>query len=415
VSAPRTGGEAPPISPTSAPPAEAGPAEAGPAEAGPAQRNLPGDSTARWAAGTGLRVPGGSEVPLTERYDVALLDLDGVVYLGTEGVPGAAEALDRARAAGMRLAFVTNNASRTPEAVAAQLRRLGVHASAEEVVTSAQAACHVLAELLPPGARVLVVGGEGLRAEAAGRGFTLVPSADDGPAAVVQGYSPDIGWPELAEASVAIRHGALWVACNLDLTLPSPRGPLPGNGALVGAVSLATGVEPLSTGKPDPAMHRVSLERSQARRPLVVGDRLDTDVEGASRVGCDSMLVLTGVTTAAGVLDAGPARRPTYLAAGLDGLLTAHPRPRLGPDGGWTCGGWRVTAVRAQHAGRHGHVLAGAGDPVDALRALCAATWSAGTGAGAAPARPAGPAAEAALARLGLHTDAAADTDAAPV
>ena len=359
------------------------------------ERARDGGSTAGPAAGTGVRVLSGSEVPLTERYDVALLDLDGVVYVGTQGVPGAAEALDQARAAGMRLAFVTNNASRTPEAIAAHLCRLGVRASADEVVTSAQAACHVLAELLPPAARVLVVGGEGLRAEAAGRGFTLVPSADDDPAAVVQGYSPDIGWPELAEASVAIRRGAFWVACNLDVTLPSPRGPLPGNGALVGVVGLATGAEPLNTGKPDPAMHRESLERSQARRPLVVGDRLDTDVEGASRVGCDSMLVLTGVTTAAAVLDAGPAHRPTYLAAGLDGLLTAHPRPRLGPDGGWTCGGWRVAA----------HVLAGAGDPVDALRALCAATWSAGTGA--VPPRPGGPAAEAALARLGLSVGAA--------
>jgi HAD superfamily hydrolase (TIGR01450 family) len=406
---PRTGGEAPEARGTPAAP----PAQSPPAQSPLSWRNVPeadermqAGSTAGRAAGTGLRTPGGSEVPLSERYDVALLDLDGVVYVGVEGVPGAADALDRARVAGMRLAFVTNNASRTPEAVAAHLRRLGVHAAADEVVTSAQAACHVLAELLPPGARVLVVGGEGLRAEAAGRGFTVVRSADDDPAAVVQGFSPDIGWLELAEASVAVRRGALWVASNLDLTVPSPRGPLPGNGSLVRVVGLATGAEPLSAGKPDPAMHRESVERSRARHPLVVGDRLDTDVEGATRVGCDSMLVLTGVTTAAAVLDAAAAQRPTYLAAGLDGLLTAHPKPRPGPDGGWTCGGWRVTR-RAQSAGRHGHVLAGTGDPMDALRALCAATWSAGTGAGAVPVAPGGPTAEAALARLGLGTGAA--------
>jgi glycerol 3-phosphatase-2 len=345
------------------------------------------------------RVPEGSDVPLARRYDVALLDLDGVVYVGPEGVPGAAEALDLARAAGMRLAFVTNNASRTPQAVAAHLRELGVRAEAAEVVTSAQAACHVLAERLPAGARVLVVGGEGLRSEAVARGFCVVASADDEPAAVVQGYTPDTGWRDLAEAAVAVRRGALWVASNLDLTLPSARGPLPGNGALVGAVRVAAGVEPLSTGKPDPAMHRESVQRSNASHPLVVGDRLDTDIEGASRVGCDSMLVLTGVTTAAAVLDADPDHRPTYLAEGLDGLLTPHPAPQPEARGGWTCGGWRV--------GRSGNgdrlLLGGSGDDLDALRALCAAAWSDDPTRMAHPAVSSdGAAAEAALDRLGL-------------
>ena len=365
---------------------------------------------------------------------MALLDLDGVVYVGEHGVPGAAEALDRARAAGMRLAFVTNNASRTPQSVAAHLRELGVHAEADEVVTSAQAACSVLAERLPAGARVLVVGGEGLRAAAANRGFTVVASADDDPVAVVQGYSPDTSWRDLAEATVAIRRGALWLASNLDLTLPSVRGPLPGNGALVGAVRLATGVEPLAAGKPDPAMHRESVERSHATRPLVVGDRLDTDIEGASRVGCDSLLVLTGVTTAAAVLGADPAHRPTYLAEGLDGLLAPHPAPRAEVGGGWTCGGWRVApqpgagqgpgadqdagAGQGPGAGQDAGagqgpsaagrlVLAGSGDALDALRALCAAAW-AGEDAGAVPPTvlPEGAAAEAALDRLGLGAGA---------
>jgi HAD superfamily hydrolase (TIGR01450 family) len=317
------------------------------------------------------------------------------VYVGPEGVPGAAGALDSARAAGMRLAFVTNNASRTPQAVAAHLGELGVHADPDEVITSAQAACHILAERLPPGARVLVVGGEGLRSEAAARGFTVVASADDEPAAVVQGYTPDTGWRELAEATVAVRRGALWVATNLDLTLPSARGPLPGNGAMVGAVRLATGTEPLAAGKPDPAMHRESVGRSHARHPLVVGDRLDTDIDGANRVGCDSMLVLTGVTSAAAVIGADPGYRPTYLAEGLDGLLVPHPAPR--PDaGGWACGGWRVHLLQP---GDGRVALAGSGDRVDALRALCAAAWS---GGGAHAVKPDGAAAEAALDRLGL-------------
>lgn len=334
-----------------------------------------------------------TDVPPAERYDVALLDLDGVVYLGPTGVPGAAEALAAARAAGMRLAFVTNNAARTPAAVAAHLRELGVIADAGEVVTSAQAACHVLAERLPAGARVLVVGGEGLRQEAEARGFTVVGSADDEPAAVVQGYSPDVGWRDLAEATVAVRRGAWWVACNLDPTVPSPRGPVPGNGSLVGVVRTATGMEPLSTGKPDPAMHRESVERSGARNPIVVGDRLDTDIEGASRVGCDSLLVLTGVTAPAELLTAVPEQRPTYLSAGLDGLLVAHPRPRPDGSGGWKCGGWTAATVGA------GLGLGGAGDDLDALRALCAAAWA---DPGADAVRPDGPAAILAVERLGL-------------
>jgi glycerol-1-phosphatase len=325
------------------------------------------------------------------RYDVALLDLDGVVYLGPDPIAGAAEALAAARAAGMRLAFVTNNASRTPEAVAGLLRGMGVQADPAEVVTSSQAACHVLAERLPAGAPVLVVGGEGLQREAAERGFKVVASADDEPAAVVQGYGAGVGWRELAEATVAVRRGAWWVATNLDLTIPSVRGPLPGNGALVGAVRAALGREPQVTGKPEPAMHRESVQRSGARDPIVVGDRLDTDIEGASRVGCDSLLVLTGVARPADLLTAPPEWRPTYVTAGLGGLLTPYEAPVAGGEG-WTCGGWSVPADLR---------LGGAGDDVAALRALCAAAW-AGPAGPAGPVTADGPAAAATLQRLGL-------------
>ena len=268
------------------------------------------------------------------RYDVALLDLDGVVYLGPTPIAGAAEALAAVRTAGMRLAFVTNNASRTPEDVAELLRGMGVQADADEVITSSQAACRVLAERLPAGAPVLVVGGEGLHRAAADRGFKVVASADDEPVAVVQGYGAGVGWRELAEATVAVRRGAWWVATNLDLTVPSVRGPLPGNGSLVGVVRAVTGQEPQVTGKPDPAMHRESVQRSGAHDPLVVGDRLDTDIEGAGRVGCDSLLVLTGVATPEEVLAAPPQRRPTYVTAGLDGLLVPYEEPVAGGTAG---------------------------------------------------------------------------------
>lgn len=367
-----------------------------------------------------------SAAPLAGRYDVALLDLDGVIYVGPTGVPGAAEALAAARAAGMRLAFVTNNALRTPAAVAAHLTELGVPAAPAEVITSAQAACRVLAERLPAGARVLVVGGEGLRLAATEAGLTVVTSADDEPAAVVQGYAPDVGWPDFVEAAVAINRGAYWLATNLDRTLPSARGPVPGNGSLAAAVQTATGVQPAAAGKPDPAMHRESVLRSGARTPLVVGDRLDTDIEGATRVGCDSLLVLTGVTTAVDLLAAPPGLRPTYVSAGLAGLLTAHPAPERLAGDRWACGGWTATASAAApgDGAGPGLVLGGAGrDDIDALRALCAAGWSArpagpaGSGSGggwAGPVHGDGQPAAAVLARLGLDRPRAAATQPGP-
>ncbi|HSV65809.1 MAG TPA: HAD-IIA family hydrolase [Mycobacteriales bacterium] len=311
----------------------------------------------------------GCEVPPVTRYDVALLDLDGVVYLGAEGIPGAAEALEKALEAGMRRAFVTNNASRTPDEVADLLRSVGVPATATEVVTSAQAAAHLLADRLPAGARVLVLGTEALVSEVRARGLTPVASAEEAPAAVVQGYSPNLGWRHLAEAAIAVQRGALWVATNLDRSVPSVRGPLPGNGALVGAVRAAVEVDPLVTGKPEPALHRESVERTGARHPLIVGDRLDTDIEGASRAGVDSLLVLTGVTTPAMLLAAPRHHRPTYLAANLEGLLHPHPALEIRPDGVW-CGDFGATrqdgVLRLRGAGT---------DRLEALRALCGAAW----------------------------------------
>jgi HAD superfamily hydrolase (TIGR01450 family) len=271
--------------------------------------------------------PGGSREPLCTRYDVALLDLDGVVYRGEEPVPGAAEAVAAARAAGMRVAFVTNNASRTPAAVAAHLAAVGVPAAPEDVVTAAQAAATLLGTLVPAGSRVLVTGGAGLRVAVAEAGFAPAASADDGPAAVVQGYAPDLAYADLAEAALAVRAGAVWVATNLDATIPTARGELPGNGALVALVThAARGRRPdASAGKPERALHEEAVRRSGAARPLVVGDRLDTDIEGANRAGCDSLLVLTGVTDEAALRAAPPERRPTYVARDLGALVLPYP------------------------------------------------------------------------------------------
>jgi HAD superfamily hydrolase (TIGR01450 family) len=314
--------------------------------------------------------PRGCAEPLASAYDVALLDLDGVVYIGASAVAGAAAALAKAKAAGQRVAFVTNNASRTPSAIAAQLTGLGVPASASDVVTSAQAGARLLAERLPPAAAVLIVGGIGLRVAVRERGFRPVSVASARPAAVIQGYAPDIGYPLLAEGALAVQAGALFVVSNADRTLPSARGRQPGNGSLSRVIATATGQEPLVAGKPEPPLHAESVARTGARHPLVVGDRLDTDIEGAVRVGADSMLVLTGVTHPVDAVLAPPHQRPTYLAPDLSGLLAPHP-PVTRDGASFTCGGWHAAWQPPRL------VLGGGGDPMDGLRALCAASWAA--------------------------------------
>jgi HAD superfamily hydrolase (TIGR01450 family) len=316
--------------------------------------------------------------PLAEVYDVALLDLDGVVYIGAEAVPDAPEALAAARAAGMRLAFVTNNAARTPEVVAEHLTALGIDASPDEVVSSAQAAAHYLADRLPAGAKVLVVGTTGLEVALRERGLVPVAQAVDDVAAVVQGYSPELSWRQLAEGAVAINRGVPWVATNLDPTVPSPRGRLPGNGSLVAALRHATGAEPIATGKPDPTMHRESVQRSGAENPIVVGDRLDTDIEGANRVGCASLLVLSGVTSPAELLAAPAQRRPSFIATDLRGLLAGHDAPRE-TAGRIVCGRWAASAefgTLTLQLVRQAPPDDQAADDLNALRALCAARWA---------------------------------------
>ena len=202
--------------------------------------------------------------PLAAVHDVALLDLDGVVYIGKGAVPHAAAALDSASAVhGMRSVFVTNNAARPPEVVAAHLVELGVRAAPGDVVTSAQAGARMLAERLPAGSRVLGIGGPGVPAALRERGLVPVESVDDEPVAVMQGFGPKVGWKQLAEGSLAIERGLVWVATNVDATIPSPRGRVLGNGSLVAALRHATGAEPLVAGKPLPPLMEESVERSQ--------------------------------------------------------------------------------------------------------------------------------------------------------
>jgi glycerol-1-phosphatase len=306
---------------------------------------------------------------LLSEHDVLLADLDGTLYTGPVAIPGAIDAMRNAASRGVRTAYITNNASRAPAEVATHLAELGFPAVPADVVTSSQAAAALLAGQLPPGSPVLVVGTAALGAELTAVGLTRTEHADQA-VAVVQGHSPDTGWRLLAEATVALRAGAVWVACNLDPTLPTERGPLPGNGSMVAALRTATGREPQVAGKPEPTLLLDAVRRTGARAALMIGDRLDTDVQGGRAAGLATLLVLTGASDAAELLAAPPERRPDYVGADLTALTRSG--PELAPG---TRPGWRVTAD-----GSGSLILSGAGDPLDALRTLCAVHWSAGGG-----------------------------------
>lgn len=308
--------------------------------------------------------------PLSRAYDAALLDLDGVVYRGVEPVEHAAESLRAAKADGMRLAFVTNNASRTPEEVAEVLRGAGVDAEPAEVATSAQAAARLLADRFEPGARVLVVGATGLWQAVVAAGLAPVDSAAAAPVAVVQGFSDATTYAMLAEASIAIGAGALWVATNLDATIPTPRGLLPGNGALVAAVALATGRSPIAAGKPQRPLHDEAVRRTGASRPLVVGDRLDTDIDGAIAVGADSLLVLSGVATLLAVARLAKGSRPSYVGSDLRSLLEPHDAVEATATSS-RCGPATATLVGGTIT------VDSAGTTTAAIRAACALGWAA--------------------------------------
>ena len=300
-------------------------------------------------------------------YDVVLLDLDGTVVRGADPVPGAAEVVNELRAAGTVVQFITNNASRAPEEVAQHLAGLGVRVTSDEVLTSGQAAVALLAAELPAGAAVLVVGTDALADAVRAVGLRPVTTAAEQPAAVVQGHSPQTGWTRLAEACLAIRAGARWVACNVDRTLPTERGLLPGNGAMVAALQAATDRRPVVAGKPARSLLDTALDRTGAQRPLVVGDRLDTDIAGACAAGMDSLLVLSGSADAAALLAAPPEQRPIYLGADVRVLRGSLEQARIRVRPGWRADLSDGTVVL--------HRDGAVGDPLDALRTLCALWW----------------------------------------
>lgn len=306
--------------------------------------------------------------PLVGHYDLVMLDLDGVVYVGPEAVPGAAEHLAAVREAGAALAFITNNAARTPDRVAGHLTELGIAATPADVVTSAQAAASMLLATHGRGARVVCLGGPGLHTALAEAGLVPVGPEDDAVAAVT-GYGPDVLWGDIMRVAVRIRDGLPWVASNTDGTIPTQFGVAPGHGVLVGTISRFSGVTPSVAGKPERPLLDETVRRVGGDRPLMVGDRLDTDIEGARRAGTDSLLVLTGVTGLPELVAARPAERPTYVARDLGGLFTTHPAPAAAGDR-WELGGWTAEVADGRL------VVTGVGAPDDWWRAAAAASWA---------------------------------------
>ncbi|GAB3601707.1 HAD-IIA family hydrolase [Microbacterium tumbae] len=312
-----------------------------------------------------------------EGIEVVLADLDGVVYAGPGALPYAIDSLN-AVTAERRLGYITNNASRTDASVARHLTELGLTVSAEEVVTSPQAAMRLLASIVPAPATLLVVGGEGLVVEAEKAGYTVTRSAEDAPDAVVQGFAPDVSWTDLAEAAFALKvpeeeGGIPWIATNNDWTIPRERGVAPGNGTLVSAVHTAVGRLATVAGKPEVPIFEEAVARFGGRRTLFIGDRLDTDVLGANRAGIASALVLTGIDRPKHVLAAPEGSRPTFVLGDLRDLHEPYPEATR-KDGAVTVGD---ATVRVN--GGDVEILAEGARQIDLLRAGALAVWESGT------------------------------------
>ncbi|APT92578.1 HAD family hydrolase [Corynebacterium phocae] len=270
---------------------------------------------------------------LLTKHDALLLDLDGTIWQGGEPIRGAVDTLN---ACGLPAVYVTNNASRAPEDVAHKLRGIGLEATTESVVTSAQAAIRLVKQNLKKHSKVLVIGTESFKELATDAGFTVVESADDKPAAVIQGLSTEMGWEQLSEAALAIRGGAAFYCSNMDLQLPTSRGFAVGNGALAAAITASTGVEPVSAGKPGPEMFIQAARALGATKPLVVGDRLDTDIMGGNNAAMDTLHVLTGVSGPMELIEAPERLRPDYVGVNLCDLSLTRAQARPGAQGGFT-------------------------------------------------------------------------------
>lgn len=309
---------------------------------------------------------------LIDGYQAVFFDLDGVVYLGPNAVDGAVAGIADLDALGVRIAYVTNNAARPPETVAAHLQSLGINCSAKDIVTSAQASVRMLAEDLPVGTKILVAGTEYLADEVRNRGFQVVYNAEDAPFAVLQGYDPTMTEPRLDEAAYALQNGAVWYATNTDPSRPTNRGLVPGAGAQISAVGNTVSISPKVAGKPYPPLLQETIRRVGTAKAIVVGDRLDTDIEGANSVGMDSLFVFTGAHGAKDLLKAPLHQRPTAIGWDLRALLAPGRRVRVF-ENSVSCG--QACVVAEAGAATFTSIGKSREEHLDALWALAHLVW----------------------------------------
>lgn len=232
-----------------------------------------------------------------------VVDMDGVLWRGDKPMPDLKEFFAFLRRRDIGFALATNNSSRTPEQYVEKLARFGIEVPVEAILTSSQVAAAYLADQAPPGTCVYAVGQEGVRRALEERGFVLTEHEAD---IVVVGWNTDLVWDDLATAALLIHKGARFIGTNPDVSYPTERGPVPGNGAQLAALEVTTGVAPIVTGKPEPQMYEQAMRRMDARpeSTAVIGDRLDTDLAGGVRLGLTTVLVLSGIATKADVATA---------------------------------------------------------------------------------------------------------------
>ncbi|MEW6285475.1 MAG: HAD-IIA family hydrolase [Chloroflexota bacterium] len=251
-----------------------------------------------------------------------ILDMDGVLWKSDAPIGDLPAAFHRIRERGLKFVFATNNGTKTPEEYQAKLLSLGVQVDASQVVTSALALAFVLAQKFPPGTKVFMIGGNGIRTALQEKGFDVLTVENAAQAqVVVMGIDREINFQKVAEATLLVRRGVPFYTTNTDKTFPTPRGEIPGSGAWLSVITTATGVEPISVGKPFPYLMELSLERLGTRKEetLVVGDRLETDIAAGQAVGCPTALVLSGVSTREQAEAWKPA--PTLIASDLSRLI----------------------------------------------------------------------------------------------
>lgn len=305
---------------------------------------------------------------LLSQHDALLLDLDGTVWKGGEAIDGAVETINDAASQGITSVFITNNASRAPQDVATKLGAIGIQTDAGHVLTSAQAAVSLARQYVSDTGKAYVVGAPSFKDLAQAAGFTVVDSADENPDVVLHGHYPETGWAQLTEAALSIQRGARYIASNLDTTLPMERGLAVGNGSLVAAVTTATGVRPASAGKPEPEMFFQAQRNVSSSKPLAVGDRLNTDIEGAVAAKIAVTHVMTGVSGPMSLVEAPKEQRPTYLAVDMRDLYKDPAYLKPGAQGGFTA---RVDGdnILLEHG-------TDAGTPMEALRTVLQVAWA---------------------------------------